>query len=231
LPQKIDFARPFQSRTPMTDLAAARRNMVDGQIRTSDVTDLRLIGAMLDLPREQFVPPELAYLDLDVPVGDGRAGRRTLKPMVLAKLIQAADIGPADRVLDVACATGYSSALLAQLAGEVVALEDDPTMARSARQRLSTNAKVKVVTGPLSAGWAAGAPYDAILVNGMIEVVPKPLCDQLKEAGRLVCVLGSGPAAKATLFLRSGSEVGRRGLFDAAAAPLPGFVKPPAFIF
>jgi protein-L-isoaspartate(D-aspartate) O-methyltransferase len=215
----------------MTDLAAARRNMVDGQIRTSDVTDLRLIGAMLDLPREQFVTPGLAYLDLDVAVGEGRAARRMLKPMVLAKLIQAAEIGPADHVLDVACGTGYSTALLAQLAGDVVAIEDDPQLARSAKQRLSAVANAKVFTGPLGAGWAAAAPYDAILINGKVEIVPEVLCDQLKDGGRLVCILGSGPAAKATLFLRSGSEVGRRALFDAAAALLPGFVKPPVFVF
>jgi protein-L-isoaspartate(D-aspartate) O-methyltransferase len=231
LPQKIGLAGPFQSRTLMTDLAAARRNMVDGQIRTSDVTDLRLIGAMLDLPREQYVDPALAYLDLDIAVGEGRSARRMLKPMVLAKLIQAADLAPSDHVLDVACATGYSTALLAQLAGDVIALDDEPTLARSAGQRLSSFANAKVVTGPLSAGWPAAAPYDAILVNGRVEIVPKALCDQLKDGGRLVCILGSGPAAKATLFLRSGGEVGRRTLFDATAATLPGFVQPPAFVF
>ena len=115
----------------MIDFAAARRMMVDGQVRTSDVTDLRLIAAMLEVPRERFVPAAkaaLAYLDLDLPVKEGEAGapvRRLLKPMVLAKLIQAAEIGAGDHVLDVGCATGYSSAVLARLAGSVVALEQD----------------------------------------------------------------------------------------------------------
>src|SRR5688572_5853489 len=123
----------------MIDFAAARRMMVDGQVRTSDVTDPRIIAAMLELPRERFVPhgsAALTYLDLDLPVTDqaGRDGRRLLKPMVLAKLLQAADIGPDARVLDVACGTGYSSAVLAQLARSVVALEDDAMLAQRARE-------------------------------------------------------------------------------------------------
>ena len=105
----------------MTDFAAARRMMVDGQVRTADVTDLRLLAAMLELPRERFFPDDkasLAYLDLDVPVSaPGQPVRRLLKPMVLAKLIQAAEIAETDRVLDVGCGTGYSTALLSHLAG------------------------------------------------------------------------------------------------------------------
>ena len=118
----------------MIDFVAARRMMVDGQVRTADVTDPRLLSAMLDLPRERFFPEDkasLAYLDIDVPVSEaGLPVRRLLKPMVLAKLIQAAGIAATDHVLDVGCATGYSTALLAQLAGSVVGLEEDRTLAR-----------------------------------------------------------------------------------------------------
>ena len=127
----------------MSDFIAARRMMVDGQVRTSDVTDPRLISAMLAIPRERFVSDAkagLAYLDLDLPVNDaaepGRE-RRLLKPMVLAKLIHAAEIGEADHVLDVGCATGYSSAVLGRLARSVVALEQDPKLARLAQENLS----------------------------------------------------------------------------------------------
>lgn len=219
----------------MTDFAAQRRNMVDGQVRTADVTDLRIISAMLEVPRERFVPPQsasLAYLDLDLPVGTGGAGRRCLlKPMVLAKLIQAADIAPTDRVLDAACATGYAAAVLARMAGEVVALEQDESLAQAARAALRPVANVSVVTGPLDRGWPASAPYDVILLEGATEVPPHDLCRQLKDGGRLVCVLGSGPGAKAMLYLRSGDDVGGRPIFDATAALLPGFVKPPAFAF
>jgi protein-L-isoaspartate(D-aspartate) O-methyltransferase len=215
----------------MIDFAAARRNMVDGQIRTQDVTDPRVIGAFFDLPREQFLPAGkagLAYLDLDVTVADGPNARRLLKPMVLAKLIQAAGPAEGDRVLDVACGTGYSAAILSQLGARVVALEDDATLVRQARKNLGD--AVKVVTGPLTAGWAAEAPYSVIFLNGATEITPQHLFDQLADGGRLVCVVGANPG-KAMLYVRSGAEVGARPLFDANASILPGFVKAPAFVF
>ena len=215
----------------MTDFAAARRNMVDGQVRTADVTDLRILAAMSAIAREDFVPAAqagLAYLDIDVPVG---AGRRLLKPMVLAKLIHAADLSGTSRVLDVGCATGYGAAVLAQVAGEVVALEQEPALARAARSALAKWPNVTVASGQLAAGWPQGAPYDAILLEGAAETVPVPLLDQLKDGGRLLCVLGSGPGAKAAIFSRRDGDIGRRAIFDATAAVLPGFVKPPEFAF
>lgn len=215
----------------MTDFAAARRNMVDGQVRTADVTDLRIISAMLEVPRERFVPTaSLAYLDLDLPVGEG-ATRRLLKPMVLAKLIQAADIGATDRVLCVGSATGYTAAVLARIAGEVVALEQDAGFSASARDALAALPNVSVVSGPLTEGWPRAAPYDVILLEGATEVEPNGLTGQLEDGGRLVCVLGSSPGAKAMLYCRSGDDVGGRPIFDAAAAVLPGFAKRPAFAF
>jgi protein-L-isoaspartate(D-aspartate) O-methyltransferase len=220
----------------MFDFAAARRMMVDCQVRTSDVTDQRIIAAMQDLPRERFVPERnaaLAYLDLDVAVTAGTPARRLLKPMVLAKLVQAAEIGPQDRVLDVACATGYSTALLARLARNVVALEEDTSLARHARENLAAAGVVnaEVVSGALPDGWQAGAPYDVIFVNGAAEVVPDRLLRQLAEGGRLVGVVGRAPASKAVLYLASGGQASALPIFDAAAPPLPGFAEPPAFVF
>lgn len=220
----------------MFDFAAARRMMVDCQVRTSDVTDQRIVAAMQDLPRERFVPERnasLAYLDLDVPVTSGTPARRLLKPMVLAKLVQAAEIGPQDRVLDVACATGYSTALLARLARNVVALEEDATLARHARENLAAmgSANAEVVSGALPDGWQAGAPYDVIFVNGAAEVLPERLLRQLAEGGRLVGVVGRAPASKAVLYLASGGQATALPIFDAAAPPLPGFAEPPAFVF
>lgn len=222
----------------MIDFAAARRMMVDGQIRTNDVTDLRLIGAMLAVPRERFVPQakaELAYLDADLPVVEaGESGsRRLLKPMVLAKLIQAAEVGESDRVLDVGCATGYLAAVLGQLARSVVALEQDPVLARLAQDNLPAVGahNVTVVAGPLIEGWPAGAPYDVIVLNGAAEVVPKALLRQLGEGGRLVGVVGRGPMTRAMLYRSSGGEASGRPVFDAVAPPLPGFAEPPAFVF
>jgi protein-L-isoaspartate(D-aspartate) O-methyltransferase len=215
----------------MTDFAAQRRNMVDGQVRTADVTDLRIQAAMQDVPRERFVPPQsasLAYLDLDLAVG---GGRRLLKPMVLSKLLQAAGVARADRVLDVGCATGYAAMLLARMAAEVIALEQDEDLSRAARSALAGQPNVTVVSGPLAEGWAKGAPYDVILLEGATEVPPQALCRQLSDGGRLVCVLGEGPSTKAVLYYRSGDEVGSRAVFDASAPLLPGFAKTPAFAF
>jgi protein-L-isoaspartate(D-aspartate) O-methyltransferase len=217
----------------MFDATTARRLMVDGQIRTADVTDAALLDALLTVPREQFLPPALAplaYLDADIPLGKGRA---LLRPMVLAKLIQAAPISAGARILDVGCATGYSAAILARLGASVVALEEDADLAAAATAAFAavgtTNAKV--VVGPLAAGWTAGAPYDGILLNGAAEVVPEVLGDQLKPGGWLIGVGGHPPACKGMVYrVTEGCLVGRP-IFDAAATSLPGFRAPPSFVF
>ena len=226
----------------MIDFAAQRRMMVDGQVRTADVTDLRLLAAMLELPRERFFPDEkasLAYLDLDAPVSaPGQPVRRLLKPMVLAKLIQAAGIAASDHVLDVGCASGYSTALLTHLAGSVVGLEEDEALARQAADAMSWAANswaglptAKIVTGPLARGCAGEGPYDVILLQGSAEVIPPALFDQLKNGGRLIGVLGRGPQGKAMFYRRAEADFSGRPVFDAAAAALPGFAKPPEFVF
>ncbi len=220
----------------MADFAALRRTMVDTQIRPSDVTDRPLIQAMLEVPREHFVPKEsasLAYLDLDMPVGgEGKlASRRLLKPMVLAKMLQALEIAPGEQALDVGCATGYAAAVLVQLAGSVVALEEDEVLVHEARATLKGIGNVEVVQGRLTDGHAAVAPYDVILVEGAIEIEPEQLCAQLADGGRLVCIRGIGPAAKATLYRRDLDDISSRAIFDAAAPQLPGFAKPAAFVF
>lgn len=219
----------------MTDFADARRHMVDGQIRPNDVTDLHILAAMLEVPRERFTPPasaSIAYLDLDLPMGEGAAASRCLlKPMLLAKLFNAAEIKATDRVLDVGCVTGYAAALLARMAEQVVALEQDAGLAKTAKGALSSLPNVTVVSGPLVEGWPSAAPYDLIVLEGATEIEPQALGRQLKDGGRLVCVLGSGPGASAMLYRRGGDEFGGRPIFSAAAAVLPGFVKPPAFAF
>jgi protein-L-isoaspartate(D-aspartate) O-methyltransferase len=226
----------------MTDFAAARRMMVDGQVRTADVTDLRLLAAMLELPRERFFPDDkasLAYLDLDVTVSaPGQPVRRLLKPMVLAKLIQAAGIAGSDHVLDVGCASGYSTALLTHLAGSVVGLDEDTALARQATDAMSWAGKswagppnVKIVTGPLAQGCAGEGPYDVILLQGSAEMIPPGLFEQLKNGGRLVGVLGRGPQGKAMCYRRVEADFSGRPVFDAAAAALPGFAKPLEFVF
>lgn len=215
----------------MTDFAAARRHMVDGQVRTADVTDHRIISAMLEVPRERFVPPPsagLAYLDLGLPLGGTRC---LLKPVVLARLIQAAELESTDRVLVVGCSTGYAAAVVARIAGEVVALEQDDTLAPAAQATLAAYPNVTVARGALVEGWARNAPYDAILIDGAVELLPDAFRKQLKDGGRLVCVLGGRPQPSAMLYRRSGDELGGRAIFDAAAALLPGFAKIPVFAF
>jgi protein-L-isoaspartate(D-aspartate) O-methyltransferase len=221
----------------MVDYAAARRMMVDGQVRTADVTDLRILNAMMDLPRERFLTEDkaaLAYLDLDLAVNaPGQPLRRLLKPMVLAKLVQAAAVGPDDRVLDVGCATGYSTALLGRLGGSIIGLEEDAALAKQAADAVSAAGQpnVRIVTGPLSDGCPTEAPFDVIVLEGAAEVVPETLFDQLKDGGRLVGVLGRGAEGKAMLYRRIGGELSGRAVFDAAATVLPGFAKRAEFVF
>jgi protein-L-isoaspartate(D-aspartate) O-methyltransferase len=217
----------------MFDATTARRLMVDGQIRTADVTDAALLDALRTVPREQFLPPALAplaYLDADILLGKGRA---LLRPMVLAKLIQAAPISAGARILDVGCATGYSAAILARLGAFVVALEEDADLAAAATAALAAVGAInaQVVVGPLAAGWRAGAPYDGILLNGAAEVVPEVLGEQLKPGGWLIGVGGRPPACKGMVYrVTEGCLVGRP-IFDAAATSLPGFRAPPSFVF
>jgi protein-L-isoaspartate(D-aspartate) O-methyltransferase len=218
----------------MVDYAQARRTMVDRQVRTADVTDLRILGALLEVPREAYVPAArqpIAYLDENVAVGAG--GRALMKPMVFAKLLQAAGIGEGDHVLDIGCASGYSAAVLARLAGSVVALEEDVTLARGAGEALARTGatNLSVVSGPLQAGWPKGAPYDVIMIEGAVEVVSDSLLAQLKDGGRLVAVVGRAPMGKATVYRMASGHATAQPLFDATAPSLPGFVKPAEFVF
>ncbi len=213
----------------------ARKVMVDGQIRPNGVTDTGIIAAMLDIPREKFMPEAwqaLAYSDAAVllPGGDTRA---LLTPTVLARLLQAAEIGPQDVVLDVGCGTGYSTALISRLAAFVVGLEVDEALGTIAGENLTAveATSAVVVTGALAEGYAASAPYDVIVVEGAIEIQPDGLIAQLKEGGRLVTVVGSGGSAKATVYLKGEVGVSHRAVFDAAAHMLPGFERPATFVF
>lgn len=216
----------------ITDFATARRTMVDGQIRTWDVTDQPLLAAFLSVPRERFVAPVhagIAYLDTDIPVGG--QGRRMLKPMVLAKLLQALGIAATDNVLIVGCATGYAAAIVAGLSEKVVALEEEADLVASARTNLAGMASVSVISGPLVAGAPAQGPYDAVLVSGVVEAMPAALLAQLKDGGRLAAIVGDGPACKGMLYRSVRGEVSGRPIFDAAGSRLPGFAKPSEFVF
>lgn len=217
----------------MMDFELARDLMIDGQLKPNQVNDPRILDAFRVVPRELFVPSSLkgvAYVDEDIEVAPGRY---LLEPLVLARMIQAANPTARDVALDVASGTGYSAAVLAQLAGAVVALEEDQELADRATGTLLDLRydSVVVVKSPLTQGWAEQAPYDVIVINGMVEDVPQALLDQLNENGRLVAVENMRGVGKAMLYIKEGGIIGRRELFDAASPLLPGFVKPRGFVF
>lgn len=221
----------------MIDSKAQRINMVESQVRPSDVTDRRIIRAMLEVPREAFVPPALhalAYMDEAVPVTkrvDGRATRALLAPRTFAKLVQLAEIEPDATVLDVGCATGYSTAVLARLAGKVVALEADDALAARAAETLRQLhvGNALVLRGAMEGGAPAHAPFDAILLNGAVQQVPQVLLEQLEDGGRLVAVVADGAFGRAQVWRRTGKTFDARPAFDAGAEPLPGFSRTAEF--
>ena len=221
----------------MSGFANARQKMVDGQVRPSDVTDIRILDAMLAVPREAFVPPSqraMAYLDLDLDVSDGGSAKRFLiKPVVIAKMLQAAEIGDTDKVLVAGCATGYTAALVARLAGQVTATETDQAHAASARDVLAQLglANVTFRAAGTASGDPANAPYDVIVLDGATEVTPEQLYGQLKEGGRLVGVFATTKPPRAMIVTHSRGDFGNRAVFDAAAPVLPGLERRPAFVF
>jgi protein-L-isoaspartate(D-aspartate) O-methyltransferase len=221
------------------DFAQQRAKMVDGQLRTTDVTSAAVLEAMGSVPRELFVADArkpLAYLDDDIEIAPQRSGapaRYLMEPSPFAKLLQFADIKPDDSVLDIGSGTGYSAAVLARLAAKVTALESDAELADSAVSALASlgAANVMLVKGPLTAGYPANAPYDVIVLEGAVGEMPQALFDQLKEGGRLVAVEGYGNAGIARLYLKTNGVVSTRRAFNAAVKSLPGFEKTPQFEF
>ena len=221
----------------MSGFSTARQNMVDCQVRPSDVTDIRIIDAMLEVPREAFVPQNqraMAYLDLDLDVSEGGAAKRFLiKPVVTARMLQAAEIKDTDNVLVVGCATGYTAALVAKLAARVTATESDSALSAKAKAALAELGLANVTVRPVASteGDQADAPYDVIVLNGATEILPEGLFRQLREGGRLVGVFATTQPPRATLVTHSHDDFGHRALFDAVAPVLPGLERLPAFVF
>lgn len=219
------------------DYAEVRRKMVDGQLRPSRVTDPRILSAMGDLPRERFVPPGLAaraYTDEDVALPNGRS---LMEPLVIARLIQLLSLREDERLLLIGAGTGYGAAVAGRVGARVTALEEDAGLAAAARAALGgvmPSSAVTVVHGPLAEGHAAGAPYDAILIEGEIPEVPARISGQLAEGGRLATVLAAaqrGRSSRAVLGRRLGGAFTVSDVFDCAVAPLPAFRPQPGFVF
>jgi protein-L-isoaspartate(D-aspartate) O-methyltransferase len=212
---------------------AVRLAMIAGQIRPNKVSDERVLDALHAVPRELFVPKMLrgvAYIDEDLEVAGGRF---LMEPMVFARLLMEAEIKPDDAVLDIGCVTGYSTAVLSQLAEAVVAVEDDSDLVKKASATLSDLGcdNTAVIEAPLSHGAPNQGPFDVIVLNGAVEKIADELLDQLAEGGRLVCVRQHEGTSRGYLMVKAGGRVGGRDLFDAFTPVLPGYALEKQFSF
>jgi protein-L-isoaspartate(D-aspartate) O-methyltransferase len=217
----------------MSDSAARRINMINGHLRTNKVTDRRVTDAIAATPREKFVPKALrgvAYMDEDVNVSPGRY---LMDPLVMARLLQAAEITADDVVLDIAGGTGYSTAVLARLAGTVVSVESNEERVKSVESHLAANEidNAVVVQSDITAGYPDQAPYDVIFVNGAVARPVNELTAQLADGGRLVVVERPSTVGRAVLYLKRGEIVSRREIFDAMTPILSEFAAEPKFQF
>lgn len=215
----------------MPDFAARRTIMVDTQVRPNDVTKFPIIEAMLTIPREAFVPDarrEAAYVGENVDLGQGRW---LLEPRNFAKMLDALDIQPGDRVLDIGAGMGYSAAVIARMAQSVVALEEG-ALAASAEAHLSVQdiEGVTVIDGPLAAGAAEEGPYDVIVIEGGVEQVPAAITAQLKDGGRIAAIFLQGPLGTVRIGRKIDGAVAWRDAFNAAAPVLPGFTGAKEFV-
>jgi protein-L-isoaspartate(D-aspartate) O-methyltransferase len=210
--------------------------MVDTQVRPNDVTKFPIIEAMLSVPKEAFVPESLrdaAYVGDNVDLGGGRV---VLEARTLAKMLDAADIQPTDRVLDIGCGLGYSAAVMARMAGSVVALEEDAGLAEGAARALSAmlsgeaGGRITLRQGALASGAPDLAPYDVIMVEGAVETVPEAVLSQLADGGRIVCLFAEAALGVVRVGIKADGIVSWRAVFNAGAPVLPGFGKRRGFV-
>lgn len=208
----------------------AREAMVASQLRPAGVNMPPLLAAILDVPRERFVPPEragVAYMDRPVELG---GGREINSPDVTSLMLNALVPQPGERALVVGAATGWSAAVLARMGCQVVALEQDRGLVARAREAL-VGIAVELASGPLAEGHSAGAPYDLILIDGAVAFLPDALAQQLAPGGRLAAVLAEEGATRLVLGRRTGEAFGVQAFADGTASFLPGFARPRAFQF
>jgi len=215
----------------MADYATRRNVMVDTQVRPQDVTRFPIIEAMLSVPRERFVPPalrELAYLGENLELAPGRV---LLEPRSFAKMLEHLAIGPGDSVLHVGAGMGYGAAVIARLAQFVAALESDETLAARAEEALRETGvdNAAVFRAPLEAGVPSAGPYDAILFEGGVNLIPAATAAQLKDGGRIAAIFMDGPLGEVRLGVRHGGRISWRGVFNATAPVLPGHARAQAF--
>lgn len=209
----------------MSDFAARRTTMVDTQVRPSDVTKFPIIEAMLSVPRELYVPPgliEAAYVGENLNLAPGRV---MLDPRTLAKMLDALDLSKADLVLVVGTGYGYSTAVVARLVNAVIGLEEDASLAAEADRILSETGvdNAAVIAGPLCEGAARHAPYDAILIEGGVEMLPEAIAGQLRDGGRIAALFQEGALGLCRIGHAHEGRIAWRDAFSAGAPVLPGF--------
>lgn len=204
-----------------------RTMMVDTQVRPSDVTKYPIISAMLETPREPYVPAaSAAVAHMDAPVALG-GGREMPEVRTLAKMLDALNVSRSDNVLIVGGGLGYSTAILARMAASVVMIEEDPTMASEAEATLVQQdvENAAVLERPLTEGAPKAAPFDVIMIEGGVETVPQTLADQLREGGRIAAIFQAGRLGEVRIGRASGGSIAWRFAFNAGAPVLPGFAS------
>ncbi|MEO8529806.1 MAG: protein-L-isoaspartate O-methyltransferase [Deltaproteobacteria bacterium] len=212
----------------MTSFHKRRQIMVDTQVRPSDVTSLPIINAMLNVPREQFLPverAEAAYMGDNVVIAPGRV---MLAPRTFAKMVEAAQIGADDVVMVVGAGYGYSAAVLQRISKRVVALEEDTALNHAAEEAL-TGYGADHIAGPLALGAKSAGPFDVILIEGAVEQVPEALGDQLSPKGRIVAIFAEGHLGTCKVAHKFDGQLEWRAIFTASAPVLQGFERAPSF--
>ncbi len=208
-----------------------RKHMIESQLRTSDVNDFAVLAAFAKVAREAYVPAESAgfsYMDRAIPLGEGRSLN---PPVTIGQMLVEADIAKTDTVLLIGAASGYTAELLSHLADQVTAVEESPSLAATARDRLAALSNVTVVEGPLADGDPNDALYDIIIIDGAVEEVPTAIARQLKPGGRIVAALNDRGVTRLARGVRVGDQLSFNPFADMEAAYLPGFAKPKVFSF
>lgn len=215
------------------NLEQARSNMITQQIRPWDVADIRVLELMMHTPREEFVPAEyrsLAYYDMALPIGHGQF---MMPPRLEARLLQALAIQPHESVLEVGTGSGFLTALLAQLAGQVHSVEIIPELKAGAEQNLASRGldNITLEEGDAAMGWPVHGQYDVIVLTGSLPELSPALQKSLKTGGRLFAVIGQAPVMEATLVTRKGeTEWQREILFETELPPLLNVPQPSRFV-
>ena len=216
------------------NFAAARKHMLESQVRTWDVTDARVLDLLAQTPRQEFVPERyrnLAFADINIPLDHGQV---MMSPMLEARLLQVLDIQVRDKILEIGTGSGYFTWLLAKLGGHVHSVEINAELSAAAAAKLATHGirNATLETGDATRGWDRHAPYDAIIITGSTPILPEAFQRSLAVGGRLVAVVGAPPAMEARLTKRIDVEsFSQQLLFETYLPPLQNAVAPARFVF